>query len=166
QDILGDFYGPLKRSNWIPGIILTSAAVSFAWGYILFTGDISTIWPMFGTTNQTLASLALATGTTLILRISKKKYYALITAVPCAFVAVTTYAAGIMNLKTYIANNMILNAIMSIAIIILVTIIIIENVRVWRVLMKTEQPVGMNDDRAVIYCPVVSDHAPDDQALA
>jgi len=166
QDILGDFYGPLKRSNWIPGIILTSAAVSFAWGYILFTGDISTIWPMFGTTNQTLASLALAIGTTLILRISKKKYYALITAVPCAFVAVTTYAAGIMNLKTYIANNMILNAIMSIAIIILVTIIIIENVRVWRVLMKTEQPVGMNDDRAVIYCPVVSDHAPDDQALA
>ena len=166
QDILGDFYKPLKRTNWIPGIILTSAAVSFAWGYILFTGDISTIWPMFGTTNQTLASLALAIGTTLILRISKKKIYALITAVPCAFVAVTTYAAGIMNLKTYIANNMILNAIMSIAIIILVTIIIIENVRVWRVLMKTKQPVGMNDDRAVIYCPVVSEHAPDDQALA
>ena len=166
QDILGDFYKPLKRTNWIPGIILTSATVSFAWGYILFTGDISTIWPMFGTTNQTLASLALAIGTTLILRISKKKIYALITAVPCAFVAVTTYAAGIMNLKTYIANNMILNAIMSIAIIVLVTIIIVENVRVWRVLMKTERPVGMNDDRAVIYCPVVSDHAPDDQALA
>src|ERR1035437_8332985 len=69
QDILGNFYQPLKQTDWIPGIILTSSAVSFAWGYILYTGDVSTIWPMFGVTNQTLASLALAIGTTIILRI-------------------------------------------------------------------------------------------------
>ncbi|HUK99351.1 MAG TPA: carbon starvation protein A [Nitrospirota bacterium] len=166
QDILGDFFKPLKRTDWMPGVVLTSAAVSFAWGYILYTGDISTIWPMFGTTNQTLASLALAIGTTLILRISKKKIYALITAVPCAFVAVTTYAAGIMNLQTYIANKMILNAVMSIAIIVLVTIIIVENVRAWMALMRTARPIGMNDERTVVYCPIVSAHAPDDQPLA
>ena len=43
------------------------------WGYILYTGDISTIWPMFGVTNQTLAALALAIGTTIILRIAAEE---------------------------------------------------------------------------------------------
>jgi carbon starvation protein len=167
QDILGDIYKPLKRTDWIPGIIFTSAAVSFTWGYILYTGDISTIWPMFGTTNQTLASLALAIGTTLILRVGRKKIYALITAIPCAFVAVTTYAAGFMNLQTYFAKGMILNSVMSIFIIVLVTIIIFENVRIWLQLLKTDGPIGMNDDREKIYCPIVpADHAPDDKPLA
>lgn len=166
QDILGNYYAPLKQTDWIPGVVLTSAAVSFAWGYILFTGDVSSIWPMFGVTNQTLASLALAIGTTIILRISKKKVYALVTAVPCAFVAVTTYAAGFMNIKLYLAKGMMLNSVLSIVIILLVTVIIIENVRVWMTLLKMDKPVGMNDDREVIYCPVVNAHAPDDVPLA
>jgi carbon starvation protein len=52
QDLLGYIYEPLKRTDWMPGVIVTSAAVSFAWGYLLFTGDISSIWPMFGVTNH------------------------------------------------------------------------------------------------------------------
>ncbi|WP_243688079.1 carbon starvation CstA family protein [Geotalea toluenoxydans] len=82
QDILGHLHAPFKQTNWLPGVILTSGAVSFAWGYILYTGDVSSIWPMFGVTNQTLAALALAIGTTIILRISAKKKYALITRCP------------------------------------------------------------------------------------
>jgi carbon starvation protein len=31
QDILGNVYKPLKQTEWIPGIIFTSAVVSFAW---------------------------------------------------------------------------------------------------------------------------------------
>jgi len=166
QDILGNLYKPLKQTDWIPGVILTSAAVSAAWGYILYTGDISTIWPMFGVTNQTLASLALAIGTTIILRISNRKRYALVTAVPCVFMALTTFAAGFMNIKLYLAKGMMLNTVLSIVIIVLVTIIIVDNFRVWITLLKTEEPVGMNDDRDTIYCPVVPAHAPDDLPLA
>ena len=166
QDILGNLYKPLKQTDWIPGVILTSAAVSAAWGYILYTGDISTIWPMFGVTNQTLASLALAIGTTIILRISNRKRYALVTAVPCVFMALTTFAAGFMNIKLYLAKGMMLNTALSIVIIVLVTIIIVDNFRVWITLLKTEEPVGMNDDRDTIYCPVVPAHAPDDLPLA
>jgi carbon starvation protein len=166
QDILGNLYAPFKQTNWIPGAILTSGAVSFAWGYILFTGDVSSIWPMFGVTNQTLAALALAIGTTIILRISAKKHYALITALPCAFITVTTFAAGFMNIKLYLAKGMMLNTVLSIVIIALVTIIIVDNVRVWITLLKTEKPAGMNDERENIYCPVVSAHAPDDLPLA
>jgi carbon starvation protein len=165
QDLLGYVYAPLKRTDWIPGAVFTSAAVSFAWGYLLFTGDISSIWPMFGVTNQTLAGLALAIGTTIILRISAKKIYALITAVPCAFVSITTFVAGIMNVQMYLARNMMLNAVLSIIIIALVTIIIVDNVRVWMQLLKTEKPIGMNTEREIVYCPIVPDHAPDDKTL-
>lgn len=167
QDILGNFYQPLKQTDWIPGVILTSAAVSIAWGYILYTGDVSSIWPMFGVTNQTLAALALAIGTTIILRISRKKVYALVTALPCFFVAITTYAAGFMNIKLYLAKGMMLNSILSVVIMVLVTIIIVENVRAWIPLLKTVLPIGMNDGRDTIYCPLVAaDHPPDDVPLA
>lgn len=165
QDILGNFHGRFKQTDWLPGVILTSSAVSFAWGYILYTGDVSSIWPMFGVTNQTLAALALAIGTTIILRISARKKYALITVLPCAFITVTTFAAGFMNIKLYLAKGMMLNMVLSVAVIALVSIIIVENVRVWLTLLKTEKPVGMNDEREVIHCPVVSPHAPDNLPL-
>jgi carbon starvation protein len=167
QDLLGYVYEPLKRTDWMPGVVVTSAAVSFAWGYILYTGDISTIWPMFGVTNQTLGSLALAIGTTLILRIGQKKVYALITAIPCAFVAITTFAAGIMNIQLYLKRDMMLNTILSVVILVLVTIIIVDNVRVWIGLLKTEKPIGMNTEREIVYCPILpADRPPDDKPLA
>ena len=167
QDLLGYIWEPISRTSWMPGVIATSAAVSFAWGYILYTGDISTIWPMFGVTNQTLAGLALAIGTTIILRISAKKIYALVTLVPCAFVSITTFVAGIMNVQMYLARNMMLNAVLSIVIIVLVTIIIVDNVRVWIGLLKTEGPIGMNTEREIIYCPILpADRPPDDKPLA
>ena len=162
QDILGYVYKPFARKDWIPGSIVTSAVVSLCWGYLLYTGDISTIWPMFGVTNQTLSALALAIGTTIILRIAVKKIYALVTLIPCIFVTVTTFTAGVMNVQTYLAKNMLLNAWLSIGIIILVVIIIEENVRAWFKLLKTDKPIGMNVDRDVVYCPVIPADAPPD----
>jgi carbon starvation protein len=62
---------------------------------------------------------------------------------------------------------MYLNAVMSLAIIVLVTIIIFENVRIWLQLLKTKEPIGMNDEREKIYCPLVpADKAPDSTPLA
>jgi carbon starvation protein len=162
QDILGYAYKPFNKKDWIPGSILTSALVSLCWGYMLYTGDISSIWPMFGATNQTLASLALAIGTTIILRISAKKSYALITFIPCVFVTITTFAAGIMNTQTYLAKNQMLNAWLSIGILLLVVVIMVENIRVQIKLLKTDKPIGMNDDRDVVYCPVIPADAPPD----
>jgi len=159
QDILGYAYQPLSRKDWIPGSVVTSALVSLAWGYLLYTGDISSIWPMFGATNQTLSALALAIGTTIILRIGRKKAYALITLIPCILVTVTTFAAGVMNIQTYLGKDQMLNAWLSLAILVLVVIIILDNIRVWLKLLRTEQPIGMNDDRDAIYCPVVPEQA-------
>ncbi|OPY09441.1 MAG: Carbon starvation protein A [Syntrophus sp. PtaB.Bin001] len=162
QDILGYAYKPLSKKDWMPGVIVTSALVSLAWGYLLYTGDVSSIWPMFGATNQTLSAVALAIGTTIILRIGRKKVYALITFVPCAMITVTTLAAGFMNIRTYLAKSQMLNVWLSVAIIFLVVIIIADNIRVWLKLMQTDKPIGMNDDRDQIYCPIVPTDAPPD----
>jgi len=162
QDILGYVYKPMGRKDWIPGVILTSAMVSFAWGYMLFTGDISSIWPMFGATNQTLSGLALAIGTTVILRIGQKKIYALITFIPCVLITVTTFAAGIMNVRTYLSKGQMLNVWLSVAIIVLVVIIIADNVRVWFKLLQTDKPIGLNDGRDEVFCPVIPADAPPD----
>lgn len=162
QDVLGYVYKPLGKKDWIPGAVATSACVSLAWGYLLYTGDVSSIWPMFGATNQTLSALALAIGTTIILRIGRKKAYALITFIPCILITVTTFAAGILNIKTYLAKGQMVNFWLSVTIIFLVVIIVADNVRVWLKLLKTDKPIGMNDERDHIYCPIIPHDFPPD----
>lgn len=96
QEIMGKVYKPFGRTNWIPGNLFASFIIVFAWGYFIYTGSVSTIWPMFGTANQLLATIALAIGTSFIINRGKIKY-AWVTIIPMIFVGVTTITAGIMN---------------------------------------------------------------------
>ena len=90
-------YSPFARTNWIPGNIIASLLITFSWGYFIYTGSVSTIWPLFGTANQLLASIALAIGTSYIINRGKIKY-AWITIVPFVFIAFTTIYAGVNNI--------------------------------------------------------------------
>ncbi len=63
--------------------------------FLLRGGTVMTIWPMFGIANQLLGTVALAIGTTYILRHSAKRVYALVTGIPCAVLTVTIMAAGV-----------------------------------------------------------------------
>jgi carbon starvation protein len=98
QEALGKVYKPFGVTNWLPGNLLTSLFVVFAWAYFVYTGSVSTIWPMFGTANQLLGTIALAIGTSYIINHSKPRY-AWITIIPMIFVGVTTMTAGFMNIK-------------------------------------------------------------------
>ncbi|MDH7515029.1 MAG: carbon starvation protein A, partial [Bacteroidota bacterium] len=89
QEFVGKVYKPFERVDWLPGTILSTAAVVFAWAYFIWTGNITTIWPMFGTANQLLAVVALAVGTSALVN-SGKARYAWVTFTPMAFVATTT----------------------------------------------------------------------------
>ncbi len=126
QDMLGTYlYAPLKQANWWPGILFTSALVSYFWGYLLYSGDVASIWPLFGVANQLLAVIALSIGTTIILKIAPKKSYALITFAPLVFLAVTVLAAGVMNIEMFFKRGDALgttNGSISIALIILVIV--------------------------------------------
>jgi carbon starvation protein len=93
QAIGGGFYPPLRRINWIPGVIGASLAVVGSWSYLLATGTISTIWPMFGAANQLLGMLALCVGTTVLIKMGKERYL-WVTALPMVFVGVITLAGS------------------------------------------------------------------------
>jgi len=131
QDIFGKVYKPLGNQKWIPGIIITSFAVVFAWGYLVYNGDIATIWPMFGVANQLLATIALAIGTTIIIKNNRNKWYGLITFIPMLFMLVTTVVAGIENIfSNYLPQNTFngnLNAALSAGMLFLVIVIIVDS---------------------------------------
>jgi len=98
QESLGKIYKPFEKTDWWPGAILTSALVASLWGYFLYTGTISVLWPLFGIANQLLASVALAVGTTVIINEGRAKY-AWVLLVPLAFLGTTTMWAGIENIS-------------------------------------------------------------------
>src|SRR2546430_12503086 len=94
----GRFYRKLEEPNWLPGSILTSAAVVAAWTAFIWSGSISTIWPMFGIANQLLAAVALCVATTVIINLGKARY-AWVTIAPLSFVATTTLVAGYQSIR-------------------------------------------------------------------
>ena len=98
QEALGKVYKPFQKTNWLPGNLITSGLMVFAWAYFIFTGTVSTIWPMFGTANQLLATIALAIGTSFIINRGRKKY-AWVTILPMVFVGVTTMTAALLNIR-------------------------------------------------------------------
>ncbi|HOJ22435.1 MAG TPA: carbon starvation protein A [Armatimonadota bacterium] len=91
------------KPNWGMNVLM-SVVVCFAWGYLLYTGNINTLWRMLGIVNQLLAAIALAVGTTYILMHSAKRRYALCTGVPFAFVIVTTVTASWLSIQGWWAK--------------------------------------------------------------
>ena len=94
----GRFYRKLEEPNWLPGSIVTSAAVVAACTAFIWSGSISTIWPMFGIANQLLAAVALCVATTVIINLGKARY-SWVTIVPLSFVATTTMVAGYQSIR-------------------------------------------------------------------
>jgi carbon starvation protein len=98
QELLGKVHKPFGNSAWLPGNLITTLLVVLGWGYLIYTGNISTIWPLFGTGNQLLATIALAVSTTFLINMGKAKY-AWITAMPMCFVGITTITAGVLGIQ-------------------------------------------------------------------
>jgi len=95
QEILSPLYKPFGSGTWLPGVIFTSFAVTASWYYLLRGGTIATLWPMLGLANGLLGVIALAIGTTYLLRRSAKRVYALTTFLPYAYMAVTVMTSGV-----------------------------------------------------------------------
>jgi len=149
-EVGGRVYRKLEEPNWLPGSIVTSALVVAAWAAFIWSGSISTIWPMFGIANQLLASVALCVATTIIVNSGKAKY-SWVTIVPLSFVGSTTLVAGwksitdifwplTLNPETSLQGyiNVTLTAIIMVAAI----VILIDSIRGWLGSRRTPEPVG------------------------
>jgi carbon starvation protein len=141
QEMIGKVIPKFNEKRWVPGIVITSFIFTGAWGYLVYTGDIATIWPLFGMSNQLLAASALIIVTTMLLRMGKLKY-AWITAVPGIIMAITTLYAGYLNITdNYLPGGKYLLAVLSVIIMILVTIVFFAAVKRWYDLMQMKNPV-------------------------
>lgn len=97
QESLGKIIPRFGDTKWLPGTLISSVVIVFAWSYFIFTGSVATIWPMFGAANQLLATAALVVGTSFIINRGKVRY-AWVTIVPLVFVGTVTVTAGISNM--------------------------------------------------------------------
>jgi carbon starvation protein len=151
QDYFGQLVPKLRDNDWMPGTIGASLLVSFLWGYLLYGGDIATVWPLFGVSNQLLASIALAIGTSLILRRSSHVLYGLVTAVPMLYLFCSVMVAGYWTIvNQYLPQDKMLNAVLSSIMMLLSVIVMADASSKWYVLVR---------DRMAGKAPVVGQNA-------
>src|SRR5206468_1050525 len=135
----GRFYRKLEEPNWLPGSIVTSALVVFGWAAFIWSGSISTIWPMFGIANQLLAAVALCVATTIIFNMGRGRY-SWTTIVPLSFVATTTLVAGWKSItdnfwplsqKPETATQGYINVALTAILMLAAVVILIDSIRRW-----------------------------------
>ncbi|WP_342473455.1 carbon starvation protein CstA [Bacillus sp. FSL W8-1141] len=136
QDFFGEAYKPLKRNDWLPGSVFASALACFMWGYLLYSGDIGSIWALFGVSNQLMASVGLIIGATVVLKIADKRRYMLTCLIPLAYLYVTVNYAGYWMVANVYLNPeasgySVLNAVLSMIMLILGFVIIVFAIKKW-----------------------------------
>jgi carbon starvation protein len=159
QEFAGRVWKPMERTNWLPGAFAATFFVVFAWAFFIWTGNISNVWPMFGTANQLLAGVALAIVTVAIINAGKVRYV-WVSLAPLAFVAVTTLYAGWLNIFENFLPSIsapgqralgIVNVTLTVVIMLCSVVILVESGRrAYRVLAKGQytvlgKPVNASD---------------------
>ncbi|MFD1628366.1 carbon starvation protein A [Pseudopedobacter beijingensis] len=136
QEMLGSVVPKFNDKNWMPGIIISSLLFTFSWGYLVYTGNVSSIWPLFGISNQLLAACGLIVCTTMLIRMNRKKY-ALCAAIPGVFMALITFWAGYEQVvNVYFPKAQYLLASLAILAMILMLVVFVNTFKKWYQLLN------------------------------
>src|SRR5689334_12331778 len=167
QDLLGHAVPALGRTSWMPGVVLTSAVVVAGWGYFLIQGvrdplgGINSLWPLFGISNQLLASIALCVATTILIKMHGARYL-WITCVPLVWLVSATFAAAWQKIfspipaigflaqaeiakNPTVAFNARLDAVVCGAFLVLVAVILADSIRVWLGILSGSREAAVHE---------------------
>jgi carbon starvation protein len=176
QDLLGLAWKPLGDTRSFAGNVGATALFVGAWGWFLYQGvvdplgGINSLWPIFGVANQLLAVIALALGTTVLIKMGKARHL-WVTLLPLAWLLAVTMTAGWMKIfsadprlgflsaasaasSPRQALNAHVDAAVTAVFLILVAVIVIANARVWWLLLAGRRGPELREE------PFVASGAP------
>ncbi|PIE83546.1 MAG: carbon starvation protein A [Candidatus Contendobacter odensis] len=121
----GQIYNiPFLRSNGVATLVAVGACIALAFGAGGTSGAGGMIiWPLFGTTNQLLAGLALLVVSLLLLKLGRPVWFTLI---PMAFLLVMTILALLLQLWSFFTAGNWLLIVMDILILIAAAMVALE----------------------------------------
>ena len=191
QDLLGLFSKKLGDTKSFAGNTAATALFVGGWGWFLYQGvvdplgGINSLWPIFGVANQLLAVIAFALGTTVLIKMGRKRY-AWVTLGPLTWLLAATMTAGWMKIfspapvgflaiargleeriasggpeqslamwRSQLLNNYI-DAVVTGAFMVLVLIVVTASARVWWQLLAGRRPADLREEP---YLPLVGTEA-------
>ena len=128
QESLGRIAPALGKESSLVGAVVSTGVVVTCWGWMIATGSVETIWPMFGIANQLLAVIALSVVTTWIVNQGRARY-AWVTLGPLAFVTTTTMTAGWQLVDRFRKGNDNLNLVLVAIMLACVLVVLADSAR-------------------------------------
>jgi len=168
QDLLGLAWKPLGDTRSLAGNVGATSLFVGAWGWFLYQGvvdplgGINSLWPIFGIANQLLAVIALALGTTVLIKMGRARYM-WVTLLPLAWLLAVTMTAGYMKIfssdprlgflagaavapSARLAFNSRVDAAVTAVFLILVAVVVLANARVWRQLLSGRRGADLREE--------------------
>ncbi|PWT97165.1 MAG: carbon starvation protein A [Terriglobia bacterium] len=171
HDLMAQVSSRAGKLGGISWVVVSTILVVAAWGYFLVQGvrdplgGVNSLWPLFGISNQLLASVALCVATTILLKMHGPKYL-WITCLPLIWLVIVTFTASWQRIfspqpslgflaqaeqlaagpQTAATQALIFNARLDAAVcgvlLVMVAIILVDSLRVWYGILR-----GTRDSR-------------------